>query len=132
MTIQAWVKLEEKDHSGGYDIACEGSYIYMRISTERWVQGLISDQGNCWVYGSTPIPLNTWTHVAMVYDGTQTTRTNRVFINGVEDGISTYTGRSGKAGSGPYNFIVGQNNFSGEWAEGREFKGRIDNFAIAY
>jgi concanavalin A-like lectin/glucanase superfamily protein/glycosyl hydrolase family 10 len=132
ITIQAWVKLEEKDHDGGYDVAWEGSYIYMRIGTSRCVEGMIFDEGNCWAYGSTPIPLNTWTHVAMVYDGSGSTRTIRVYLNGVEDGAGSYTGRSGIIGGGPYNFIVGRNNWGLSWSEEREFTGWIDDFSITY
>jgi Glycosyl hydrolase-like 10/Concanavalin A-like lectin/glucanases superfamily len=133
ITIQAWIKLDEKEvDSEGYDVAWEGPYIFMSITKDRYLHGLIYDQANCWVYGKTQIPLNTWTHVAMVYDGTGPVRTNRLLINGVGDGISVYTGRAGKIGSGPYSFIVGRNAWPHSWAQRQEFKGWIDDFSITY
>ena len=70
--------------------------------------------------GSTAIPINTWTHVAGTWDGT----TIRVYVNGVEDGSSSYSGPFGSNGG---NYQIG-----GDFAapSGELFQGQIDEVRV--
>lgn len=72
--------------------------------------------------GSTTIPINTWTHVAGSWDGT----TIRVFINGVEDGSTSYSGTLGGNGN---NYHVGGDPAAppGEFMQGQIDEVRVWN-----
>ncbi len=65
------------------------------------------------------IPLNTWTHVAAVYDG----KTKSLYINGKLDNSAATTGT---LGSNNYALSVGHN----AQRPGREFKGAIDDVRL--
>jgi hypothetical protein len=72
--------------------------------------------------GTTAIPLNTWTHLATTYDGTNL----RVYVNGVLAGTT--------AGSGSINVAngalrIGGNN-SAPLGQGEFYKGLIDEVRI--
>jgi Concanavalin A-like lectin/glucanases superfamily len=130
LTIEAWIKLDTK--TANLDIAWQGPYIYLWVNGSGRLEGLIFDGQNHKVYGSTAIPAGQWVHVALVYDGTNPTREVKLFVNGIVDGYVPYTGESGIAGGGPYTFVLGDNDWTHTWAQGREFKGWIDDFSITY
>jgi Concanavalin A-like lectin/glucanases superfamily/Glycosyl hydrolase-like 10 len=130
LTIEAWIKLDTKTKS--LDIAWQGGYIYFRIDGAGKLEGLIFDGQNRKVYGSTVIPSGEWVHVALVYDGINSTREVKLFVNGVEDGYLPYSGAYGVVGGGSYIIIVGDNGWTYTWALNREFKGWMDDFRITY
>lgn len=70
------------------------------------------------VNGSTVVPLNTWTHLAGVWDGSEL----RVYINGVLDGTATITGGTLVSSANPVR--IGANLLS------EAFTGRIDEVRI--
>lgn len=70
------------------------------------------------VNGSTIVPLNTWTHLAGVWDGSQL----RVYINGVLDGTAAITGGTLVSSANPVR--IGANLLS------ESFTGRIDEVRI--
>ena len=107
----------------------------IRVQGDGTLQGLIYDESDRYVTGGTTIPVNQWVKVALVYDGSQATRTVKIFVNGVEDGSLSYTNGNGYPGGGPYSFVVGRNHWNSAtypWAAGREFKGYMDEFKIIY
>jgi hypothetical protein len=101
VTVEAWVNRAAvgTQHSivekfgnagtgqGGYDL---------RISAGDRVQFETRDDGGraVTVTGATAIPANTWVHIAGTFDGAN----NRVFVNGVQDGI-VGNGRAPRAGN---------------------------------
>ena len=85
MTIEAWIYLTQSTGSYPHVVSKwgpgDGSY-YFRINNQRQLHWLLrADGGNQEVvtWGYDPLELNTWYHVAVTYDGSNTMRT---FING--------------------------------------------------
>ena len=70
------------------------------------------------VNGSTPLALNTWTHVATTYDGT----TARLYINGTQVATTTFTG--------PLATSTGALRIGGNAVWTEYFTGRIDEVRI--
>jgi len=70
------------------------------------------------VVGPNPLPLNTWTHVAMTYNGSMM----RLYINGAEAGRRAMSGKL-QTNSGPLR--IGGNSIWGEY-----FNGLIDEVRI--
>lgn len=68
------------------------------------------------------VPLTTWTHVAVTYDGT----TYRIYVNGVLSGSGTQTTNTVLAGS--TGFKVG--NGAGSWFKGIIDDVRVYNYAL--
>jgi Concanavalin A-like lectin/glucanases superfamily/Glycosyl hydrolase-like 10 len=133
LTMEAWIKLDG-DYTG-QDLFWQGPYIYLWINNSGYLEGLIHDGGNRYVYGNTDFNTTVgaeWVHVAMVYDGTETTRELKLYVNGRLDGRTTYTGSSGYPGGGPYTIYVGGNKWGYLWSEGRRFKGWMDEARITY
>ena len=73
--------------------------------------------------GGTVIPLNTWTHVAMTYNGT----IFRVYRNGVEVSTLSYSGSLDTSAS---SFRIGGNSIWNEWWQGRIDEVRVYNRAL--
>jgi hypothetical protein len=74
--------------------------------------------------GNAALPLNTWTHVAVTYDGT----TLRVFINGTQAGSAAVAG-SIAASTGALR--IGGNSVWGEYFNGLIDEVRIYNRALS-
>jgi glucose/arabinose dehydrogenase len=68
--------------------------------------------------GTTPLPLNTWTHLAVTYDGT----TLRLFVNGTQVGT--------RAVSGALLTSTGALRLGGNSVWGEFFQGRLDEVRI--
>ncbi len=75
------------------------------------------------VTGSAGIPLNTWTHLAVTYDGT----TERLYVNGTQAGTLAAAGTIA-----PSNGVlrIGGNNIWSEWFQGRIDEVRVYNRAL--
>ncbi len=94
-TVEAWVYLAAYPTSGNWRT------IVSKFSTTGW-RLLVSDTGLLHLstdYGGTittneVIPLNTWTHIAASYDGSYVS----VFVNGVQEGITTLVGITNSTG----------------------------------
>ncbi|MHC1727328.1 MAG: LamG-like jellyroll fold domain-containing protein [Syntrophobacteraceae bacterium] len=118
-TIDAWVYNTNGSQSG----IC-GT---LTSSNTQWGFTIHGNQLRFYSYGwlavsSTQVPLNQWTHVAVVrYQGTI-----RLYINGLQSGTTSTTSFSDVAAP---NFIVGDMypNNTGPWA----FKGFIDELRVS-
>jgi MSHA biogenesis protein MshQ len=122
ITMSAWIYPTDYSHSGG------GSYptvISKATTNYRW---FISD-GNDRIWsrfvgfsdlGSTStIPLNTWTHIILTFDGNGFTW----YLNGAEDASDS---QSGSLTENSSDWVIG------DWDENgaRGFKGKIDDVRI--
>jgi hypothetical protein len=68
--------------------------------------------------GTSAVPLNTWTHLAVTYDNA----TLRLFVNGVQVGSS--------AAAGPLLTSTGVLRIGGNGIWGEFFQGRIDDIRV--
>jgi hypothetical protein len=80
--------------------------------------GHLYTTGDLFTNGTAALPLNTWSHVAMTWDGT----TQRLFLNGVQVGTRVVAGTLPNS-TGALRF--GGNNVWAEW-----FAGRLDEIRI--
>ncbi len=116
MTIEAWIRAQ--DPGGVYP-----NLIGKRDTSANyppWVLGFQNDLGlysvknDGWAYASEPIPLDVWTHVAVVFDGSEL----RFYIDGVP-GTSFTTSAMGPANNeGVYIGTIpsGSQNYTGDIA----------------
>jgi hypothetical protein len=80
--------------------------------------GQVNIGGERNVNGSAALPLNTWSHLAVTYDGSQL----RLYVNGALVGTKSQSGTI-PVSSGPLR--IGGNSIWGEW-----FKGAIDEVRV--
>lgn len=74
---------------------------------------------------SSPVPVGTWTHIAVTYDSSLTADHRKFYINGVLDTHSNWTGA---ATTNTYDLFVGCDYYNGtdRW----QFAGRIDELQV--
>jgi len=125
MTLEAWVYPTAAPGGGAWQPlllkegdGIEAYYLYLQSdgASNQPLAGMYIDDWQD-VGGETNLPLNTWTHLAMTYDGS----TLRFYINGEEVGS--------EAQSGPIQSSSGPLRIGGTiW--GAYFQGRIDEVRI--
>jgi uncharacterized repeat protein (TIGR01451 family) len=119
LTVSAWIKADTFTSTGatrayivseqpagawqlgrGYNLSADGGF------AKFW----IGNAGGSWITatGATSLVAGTWYHIAGTYDGTAV----RVFVNGVQDGITNSTvtinyGDTASTGPTPQTFYVG-------------------------
>lgn len=131
LTVSAWIYPTEAPSSDLHAIVSKDEHFELHLNSTRklywWWQN--SNREMRFFTSSASIPLNTWTHVAVVYkSGVQ-----QMYINGVADASRNYTG--GLADS-PCEFYIGTdvatNTLSncGGVLEYRNFKGKMDEVRI--
>ncbi len=122
LTMEAWVRptaasgwrtVALKEAPGGLAYA-----LYARDSAAT--PGAYVDTGGGYIGapGSTALPLNTWTHLAMTYDGSNA----RLYVNGGQVGVAAVPGA---LRSSTNALTIGGNTVWGEW-----FAGQIDDLRI--
>jgi hypothetical protein len=121
MTVEAWVNPTSgsgwrsvvlKENSGGLAYA-----LYSANNASR-PTCYVHTNADVGLNGTSAVPLNTWTHLAMTYDGT----TMRMFVNGVQ--VST------RAVGGAAVVTSGALRIGGNAVWGEYFKGTIDEVRI--
>jgi glucose/arabinose dehydrogenase/PKD repeat protein len=127
MTVEAWVNPSAaggpwrtvifKQAAGGMVYA-----LYSNNGAGR-PTGQVSIGGEQNALGTAQVPANTWTHLAVTYDGA----TLRLFVNGVQAGSKAQTG-SITASTSPLK--IGGNPVWGEWYAGLIDEVRIYNRAL--
>jgi hypothetical protein len=92
-TLECWVYVPSTPFSGyelflieSYSSGSSGGYV-LRLSQTNKVKGYAMGATQPSIIGNTTVPFNTWTHVATTYNSTSGEL--KVFLNGVQDGIST-------------------------------------------
>jgi hydrogenase maturation factor HypE len=92
--------------------------LYAENGSTRPAGYLTVSNTDLFVNGAAALPLNTWTHVAITYDGT----TLRMFINGVQT--------ASKVLGGSITVSTGALQIGGNTVWGEYFKGLIDEVRI--
>jgi hypothetical protein len=128
MTLEAWVyptalsgwrTVVLKERSGGL------VYALYAHDDAPWPAAYIRVGGqDIGVAGASPLPLHTWTHLAMTYDGT----TLRLYVDGQEVGKRTVGGAI-QVSTG--RLRLGGNTVWGEWFVGQIDEVRIYNRALS-
>ena len=122
MTLEAWVKPSVAKNASA-DVVYKGADAYFLQSSSG--TKLPSGGGSFGTtpvkaasYGLTPLPLNTWTHIAQTYDGV----TIRFYVNGVQVSSRAQTG----------NIVTTTNSLQigGDSIYGQYFKGLIDDVRV--
>jgi hypothetical protein len=121
-TLEAWVFPSSGDALtlAGAGLSPGLPYPYI-TKAQNGSMRYVSTGGEGSLYSSQGVPLNAWTHVALVYD--------------VTSGIAKWYLNAAEQGS---RFVGGDRRWSGRWAIGRigpgittsEWKGKIDEFRI--
>lgn len=119
MTLEAWVFPTALN--GFTDIIYKDSNAYWLVGSTPTVQapGGGGSFATAMVSGSSPLPMNTWSHIAETYDGTNIL----LYVNGVHVGSL--------AQSGPINVSTGALMLGGNaLVSGKNFAGLIDEVRI--
>ena len=122
MTVEAWVR--PRTLSGrrtvagksGQSTLAYGLYAHTDVSRPAGVANIGGTDHQ--VTGAAALPVDTWSHVAVTYDG----QAARVYVNGTLAGSKTVSGTLLQTGGG---LRIGGNSVWGEW-----FHGRIDDVRI--
>src|SRR5262249_34095649 len=127
MTLEAWVYPSVVD-SAWRDVIYKGNDTYALEATSGHssVPAGGSTFGGGWVaaYGSTALPVNTWTHVALTYDGA----TLRLYVNGVQ--VASLA-QGGPLPTSTYPLQIGGDNIYGQYFQGTIDEVRIYNRALS-
>jgi hypothetical protein len=86
--------------------------------------GHVFTTGDMMLFGPSALPVNTWTHLAMTWDGL----TQRIYVNGAQ--VSS-TPRTGTAVTSNSPLRIGGNNVWGEWFGGLIDEVRVYNRALS-
>jgi hypothetical protein len=128
MTLEAWVYPTVTLAGWRGVIIKEGasqfSYFLFANTHVNNQAGMVNIGGERIVYGGSPLPVNTWTHLAATYDGAML----RLYVNGVQVTTQPRTGQIGIF-SGPLR--IGGNSAYGEYFQGRIDEVRIYNRALS-
>ena len=121
MTLEAWVRPSAltswrtvilKEAAGGLAFS-----LYAHTSASR-PEGYVHVTTDMAASGTSPLTLNTWTHLAVSYDGA----TIRLYVNGVEVGSQALTG--------PIATSTGALRIGGNAVWGEYFQGLIDEVRV--
>lgn len=91
-TLQAWVKINKWKNWAGIFNKDGKTTMELGDVLDR-VYCIVRNPNNSYGYASGVLPLNTWTHLTMVYDGTKVSNGKRLrfYVNGAEVAL-TYSG----------------------------------------
>jgi concanavalin A-like lectin/glucanase superfamily protein len=122
ITQEAWVYPTQSQNSWCTILHRETDAYYLHASSPAGPMlpagGAIFNGTESYVAAPTSIPLNTWTHLAMTYDGA----TMRLYVNGTQV--------SDKAISGAVQTNLNPLRIGGNVPYGQFFKGRIDEVRV--
>ena len=123
-TAECWIYNTSSTGASQY-ICGQGATLASSVSFELYLTSSRTLTGGIYVgsqkYATSTgaIPLNAWTHVALVRDGGNI----RIYINGVQDGVNATAGSSSVVDQ-PYQFSIGR---GGEY-NGSYFVGNISDY----
>jgi len=121
MTLEAWVYPTATQSGWSSILHKEADAYYLHASSPAGAMipagGAVYDGTESYLAGTTPLPLNTWTHLAVTYDGAMV----RLFVNGSQVSSTAHTGTI-QVTSNPLR--IGGNTY------GQYFQGVIDEVRI--
>ena len=110
MTLEAWVKPATVS-SAWRDVIYKGNDNYYLMATSSQASVPAGRAGVSRVYGTSPLPANTWTHLAVTYDKA----TLRLYVNGVQASSVAYTG---SIATSAYPLQIGGDSIYGQYFQG--------------
>jgi chitodextrinase len=127
MTLEAWVNPATVT-SAWRDVIYKGNDNYYLMGTTT-NSGIFAGGGtfggaNANAYGSTALPINTWSHIAVTYDGTAL----RVYLNAT---LVTTLARTGAITTSANPLQIGGDSIFGQFFQGAIDEVRIYNRALA-
>ena len=126
-TVEAWVN--PSANTGWRSVVLKESsnglgYALYALNNASRPAGYVHTNSDIEVTGTAALPLNTWTHLALTFDGS----TERLFVNGAQVRTAAVSGSMASA-AGPLRF--GGNSVWGEYFRGLIDEVRIYNRALA-
>ena len=117
LTLEAWIR--PASSTGGWrDVIYRGDDNYFLATNTTDVYGALTVSSLGMVSADFVLPLNTWTHVAMSYDGSNI----KIYANGVLTGIAPQTGNIAPSTSPLW--------LGGDPLHGQHFHGLIDEVRV--
>jgi len=129
ITIEAWVKLNTYESSGGYgDLATilnKPTAYSVEVDSQSGKLGVsLARVTDGRVFSNTALPLDEWVHIAITYDRSELTW----YVNGKLDRTMSVTGTTNRS---PYNLIVGGDPRVGRFLNGTMGSVRILNRTLS-
>ncbi|HTW22945.1 MAG TPA: LamG-like jellyroll fold domain-containing protein, partial [Candidatus Baltobacteraceae bacterium] len=127
MTLEAWVN-PSSVQDRWTDIVYKGHDIYYMEASSN--QSAVPGAGNTvgstdqTIFGTSPLAPNTWSYVALTYDGA----TLRLYVNGVQ--VSTLANASGPMATSTNALQIGGDSINGQYFDGILDEIRIYNVAL--
>jgi hypothetical protein len=127
MTVEVWTKL---NYATG-EFICKNGIYFITLGDGTVSATFKVDSGSYSVTGVLPVPSKQWTHVAVTYQQTSaTTATGAIYINGVLDAKTLFTGMTTGVMVNGYGskFLIGNNDWSNM---GAEVDGKFESVRIS-
>jgi hypothetical protein len=127
MTLEAWVN-PSTTSSGWRDVIYKGNDNYLLEGTSQSAGapaggGVIGGSSTTFVYGAAALSINTWTHLALTYDGANV----RLYINGVQVSAQAITGNLATSAN---PLQIGGDSLFGQYFSGIIDEVRVYNVAL--
>ncbi|HSQ46985.1 MAG TPA: LamG-like jellyroll fold domain-containing protein [Lutibacter sp.] len=129
VTMMAWIKLDPSFSGDGAIMGQKN--LWMRINTSKRLRVEIQDYYSLSASAPTTLTLNKWVHVAVVYNGANTSETLKLFINGERVAFRNDLAIQGGIKSDANNkFRIGRTPTSESLSTGEMFKGEMDEVRV--
>ncbi len=126
VTLEAWVNIPSYSNYGGVLTKGIASTSYaLRLASNGKIDFIVGGYYSYGVNGSSIIPLNTWTHIAVTYDGYDV----YFYMNGYHDGYASYQNTVNNNSDSLYLGVGPRVLYSRLYLEGQIDEVRIWNYA---
>tara|TARA_Y100000310_G_scaffold339804_1_gene433629 strand:- start:466 stop:3099 length:2634 start_codon:yes stop_codon:yes gene_type:complete len=116
MTFVVWAyRTSESDHD---NILSFGSDVFISLQTDQTINFYARWTSLArWATAAAVIPLNTWTHIALVYDANSTANNPLIYINGASVTVSREVAPTGAYDDISGNCSINKSDFTGNLAD---------------